>query len=162
MLWTWPLQLLAMRVPMLGEVLQTLALARLAWSLHLTLDTGMDLRHALKLSLGSTHNAHYLRHTATIDKAVARGDSLYEAFLETDAFPLDFLDALHTGEQSGRTVETMGLLSRQYQERSQAAMRILTMIAGFAVWAVIAAIIILLIFRIFSFYLGSINSALKG
>ena len=36
------------------------------------------------------------------------------------------------------------------------------MFAGFAVWAMVAALIILLIFRIFSFYLGTINDALKG
>lgn len=162
MLWTWPLQLAAMRVPMLGDVLQTLALSRLAWSLHLTLDTGMELRRALKLSLRSTQNAHFLRHATTIDKAVSRGESLHEAFLATDAFPLDFLDALQTGEQSGKVVETMGLLSRQYQERAQAATRVLTMLAGFAVWCVIATLIVLLIFRVFSFYLGAINDALKG
>jgi type IV pilus assembly protein PilC len=161
-LWVAPVQIALMRVPMLGQVLQTLALARLAWSLHLTLDTGMQLRRALKLSLNSTQNAFFTRHDRSIDRSVASGNALCEAFGQTDAFPLEFLDALQTGEQAGRTVETMEILSRQYQERAQAATRILTMLAGFAVWGLIAVLIILLIFRIFSFYLGAINSALNG
>lgn len=161
-LWVAPIQVALMRVPMLGQVLQTLALARLAWSLHLTLDTGMELRRALKLSLDSTQNAFFTRHERSIDRSVTSGNSLYEAFDQTDAFPREFLDALQTGEQSGRTVETMEILSRQYQDRAQAATRILTMLAGFAVWALIALLIIMLIFRVFSFYLGAINSALNG
>jgi type II secretory pathway component PulF len=162
LLWTAPLQIALVRVPMLGQAIQTLALARLAWSLHLTLDTGMNLRQALKLSLQSTHNAHFTRRQRTIDKSVAAGNSLYEAFAETDAFPIEFLDALHTGEQAGRLVETMKILSGQYQDQAQAAMRVLTIVAGSAVWAIIALFIILMILRIFSFYLGTINSALTG
>jgi len=162
MFWTEPIQLLLARVPMLGPVLQTLALARLTWSLHLTLDTGMDLRRALKLSLRSTRNASFTRPMAAIDQAVARGESLYEAFWRTGVFPTDFLDALHTGEQAGRIVETMEVLSRQYQDRAQAATRVLTMLAGFAVWCMVAAFIILLIFRIALFYIGTINNAVNG
>jgi len=160
--WVAPIQIALIRVPMLGQAIRTLALARLAWSLHLTLNTGMPLRHALQLSLQSTHNAHFTRHLRTIDKSVAAGNSLYESFLQTDAFPIEFLDALHTGEEAGRLVETMAILSRQYQDQAQAAMRVLTMVAGVAVWAVIAVFIIMMIFRIFSFYIGTINNALSG
>lgn len=162
MLWTQPVQLLLARLPVLGPVLQTLALARLAWSLHLTLDTGMDLRRGLALSLQSTRNAYFTQQIPRIDKAIAAGESLHEAFRRCGVFPPEFLDALHAGEQAGRVVETMRLLSRQYQDRAQAAVKVLTMLAGFAVWAVIAALIIFLIFRIFSFYLGAINDALRG
>lgn len=161
-LWVAPIQIALIRVPVLGQAIRTLALSRLAWSLHLTLDTGMNLRHALQLSLQSTHNAYFTRHLRSIDKSVAAGNSLYESFLQTDAFPIEFLDALHTGEQAGRLVETMAILSRQYQDQAQAAMRVLTMVAGTSVWAVIALFIILMIFRIFSFYLGTINNALNG
>jgi type IV pilus assembly protein PilC len=161
-LWVAPIQIALVKVPTLGRVLQTLALARMAWALHLTLDTGMELRRALKLSLESSHNAYFTRCHRKIDASIASGESLYESFRRANVFPADFLDTLHAGEESGRIVEAMAVLCRQYQEQAQAALKVLTILAGTVVWALIAAVIILLIFRIFSFYLGAINSALHG
>ena len=63
-----PIQRALLRLPVLGKVLETLALARLAWSMHLTLNTGMDVRAALKLSLRSTRNARF---TGQIPQIVA-------------------------------------------------------------------------------------------
>jgi type IV pilus assembly protein PilC len=161
-LWTRPLQKAVLRVPGVGPCLQTLALARLAWTLHVTLETGMDLRRALPLSLRSTRNARYSEDTDEVVKSVMAGWEVSEALDATGAYPRDFLDTLAVGEQSGQVPESMAILSRQYQDQAQRALGVLTLFAGFAVWAMVAALIILLIFRIFSFYLGTINDALKG
>jgi len=158
--WTRPIQHLAMRVPRLGKALETLAIARLAWVLHLTQDAGMALRPSLKLALQSTGNARYMDVVPTVDEVIARGDTIEEAFRASGVFPREFLDAVLVGEQSGRLVESMAVLSRQYHERADAAMRVLTMLAGYVVWIFIAGIIILVIFRIFSFYLNSIRQAM--
>ena len=160
--WTRPIQYLVMRVPQLGKALETLAIARLAWALHLTQNAGMDLRPSLKLALQSTGNARYIDAVPGVDKVIARGDTIEEAFRASGVFPGEFLDAVHVGEQSGRLVESLAVLSRQYHERADAAMRVLTMAAGFAVWMLIAAVIILVIFRIFSYYVGVLNNAASG
>jgi type IV pilus assembly protein PilC len=159
--WTRPLQRFVLRVPMLGSALETLALARLAWSMHLTLGAGMEIRRALSLSLRSTGNARYLDQITTVEAEIGRGNSIHEAFLRAGNYPVDFLDALSVGEESGRVVESMGLLSQQYTERARSAMAVLTTLAGFAVWAMVAAIIIALIFRLFGFYIGAIRDAAK-
>ena len=44
LVWTKPIQRLVLQLPGIGRPLQTLALARLAWSMHVTLDAGMDVR----------------------------------------------------------------------------------------------------------------------
>ena len=159
LLWAGPLQRGILRLPILGPALRTLALARLAWSMHLTLNPGMELRRALRLSLSSARNARYAGKIKRVDAAIAAGESIYEAFRGAGCFPADFLDSLHVGEQSGRLVESMALLSRQYQDQARRALATLTKIAGFAVWAVVASLIISLIFRLFSFYLGILNGA---
>jgi type IV pilus assembly protein PilC len=159
MLWVRPLQRLVMQVPWLGGCLQTLALSRLAWSLNVTMETGMDLRHALALSLGSTQNARYTDHIEEVVTQVARGDEIYEAFAETRAFPAEFLATLEVGERSGRLPETMAILARQYQDQARRTLAVLTTLAGFGVWAVIALIIIAMIFQVFSFYLNVLNEA---
>ena len=161
LVWTRPLQRAAMRVPGIGGCLQTLALSRLAWSLHVTMETGMDLRHSLALSLGSTHNARYTDYSDQVVTQVVRGREIHEAFSETGVFPRDFLDTLEVGERSGRLPESMALLSQQYQDQARRALATLTILAGFAVWGLVALLIIAMIFRIAFFYIGVINDAVN-
>lgn len=142
------LQRLLMRVPVLGRPLQTLALARLAWALHLTLGAGMEVRRALALSLRTTNNARYTDRIPRMDAMIARGNSMHDAFLAAGVFPVDFLDSLAVAEESGKLVESMATLSRQYRDRARAALGTLTMLAAWAVWGVVALIIIGLIFRL--------------
>jgi type II secretory pathway component PulF len=159
--WTRPIQRFVMHIPMLGKSLQTLALARLAWSLNVTLQAGMEIRRALKLSLASTNNAIFTDNIDSIDSEIEQGNSIYEAFVEAGCFPDDFLDAMAVGEQSGKLDESMAVLSRQYQEQAQFALKTLNTVAAFLVWMIIAAFIIILIFRLAFFYIGEINQAAK-
>lgn len=161
LVWTRPLQRVVMALPGIGSCLQTLALSRLAWCLHVTMETGMDLRHALALSLGSTHNARYTDHSERVVSKVAGGQEIYEAFSATGVFPRDFLDTMEVGERSGRLPESMAVLSQQYQDQARRALATLTVLAGFAVWGLVAMLIIAMIFRLAMFYIGTINDALK-
>jgi type IV pilus assembly protein PilC len=162
LIWVRPIQRVVLRVPVLGPALRTLGLARLAWAMHLTLNAGMELRKALRLSLRNTGNALYIDAADKIDATIAAGNSIHEAFDNAGCFPPDFLDSVDVGEHSGRLVESMAHLSRQYQEQARAALATLTMAAGICVWALVAILIICLIFRLFSFYFNTLNNALKG
>ncbi|NUQ64541.1 MAG: type II secretion system F family protein [Pirellulales bacterium] len=160
LVWTRPIQRAVFKIPVLGSVAETIALSRLAWTLHLTFNAGMDVRRALKTSLEAAGNSRYTDHVPEFENSVRAGTSLFETFSATGDYPPEFLDTLRVGEQTGRVVESMAHLSGQYRDRAAAAMGTLTMLAGFAVWAMVAVIIILMIFRIFSFYLGAIQEAL--
>ena len=105
--WTRPIQRAVMKIPALGKALETLALARLAWSLSATLQSGMEIRRALKLSLASTNNAKYTDKIETIDEEIEQGNSIFEAFSQAGCFPAEFLDAIAVGEQSGKLDESM-------------------------------------------------------
>ena len=150
-----------MRVPQLGRALETLALARLAWAMHVTLNSGMEIRVGLA-NVAVEHAQRDLQaaHPRVL-AAVGAGQEVHEAFRETRVFPLDFLDAVQVGEESGQLVESMGNLSVQYQDEARAAMNTITVLIGLAVTALIAGLIIFLIFRVFGFYIGTINDALK-
>jgi type II secretory pathway component PulF len=160
-LWTRPIEYGALKVPVLGGALQTLALSRLAWSLQLTYGVGMDLQRALDMSLRSMQNRYYTDRCEDVVRSLRRGQEISQALALTGVFPNDFLDALEVGEKSGRLPETMATLSNQYQDRAQRALATLTTLAGFVVWALVASIIIFFIWRIFSFYLGALNNAMK-
>ncbi|NLE37465.1 MAG: hypothetical protein GX621_05510 [Pirellulaceae bacterium] len=158
-MWIRPIQRAVLRVPFIGPPLETLALSRLAWVMHLTMNTGMDVRRALRLSLESTNHARYIDQIPTIDRAIAGNDTIHEAFLQAGNYPADFLDSLAVGEESGRLIASMEHLSEQYQDRARSALAALMTVAGFLVWAVVAAIIVFIIFRLFFFYLGVLNDA---
>lgn len=161
MAWTGPVQLLLIRIPWLGGSLQTLAMSKLAWTMYLTLEAGMDLLRAIPLCLRSMGNVYYSQHTSEILQAVRAGHEVTEAFADTRVFPREFLDSLEVGERSGRLPETMEILSREYQDRAQRALVALTALAGFAVWVLVAGIIIMVIFRLFTAIMQPTYDALK-
>jgi type IV pilus assembly protein PilC len=159
-LWARPLERAAMRLPVVGSCLEKLAIARLAWVLHLTMNVAMDLRRVIPLVLRATGNDFYIRHTDQVVADVAAGMPIHEALAATAAFPADFLDALAVAEESGQTVESMDRLSQRYEEEAESALETLAKVAGFVVWLLVAAMIIVMIFRLFGFYIGTINDAL--
>lgn len=156
-----PLEALILAIPVLGRSLRTLALARFAWALEMTLDAGMDALEALPLSLRTSQSPRFRALCDEARQGIRRGEEIHEVLAGARAFPREFVDAIEVGEQSGRLPETMKIVSAQYQEQARHALAALTTFAGFAVWAVVAAIIVLMVFRLFSFYLGTINDALQ-
>ncbi|MEM8679846.1 MAG: type II secretion system F family protein [Planctomycetota bacterium] len=150
----------AIKVPMLGECVRTNSLARMAWSLGLAVDTGMGARQCMATALDSTSNAYYTELKPVVDPILASGVPFNEALRETNAFPLEFLDTLEVGEQSGRITECLNRLSEQYQDRARMQSVILTRVASFAVWGFMAIVVIFLIFRVAMSYIGTINSLL--
>ncbi len=161
LLWTRPLQRALLRLPGVGSALQKIALARLAWALHLALNVDMDLRRVVPLVLRATANDHYIRYTDQIVADVAGGRPLHVAFARSGAFPADFLDALAVAEESGRIVESMDRLSKRYEEETEAAIKTLAVIFGFAVAALVMGLIVLMIFRLAGFYVGTIQDAVE-
>ena len=160
--WAGPLQRLVCRTPGLGTALTTLALARLAWSMQITLNTGMDVRRAIRLSLQSTRHPRFLDAIDPADAVLAAHESIYEALAQTAAFPGEFLDSVHVGEQTGNLVEAMAHLAKEYRARAEIALAFLTAVAGRIVKGIVAIFIIVIIFRIFGWYMGILNNAIKG
>ena len=159
--WTRPLQRVVMRIPVLGGSLEKLALARLTWALHLVMNVEMDLRQVVPLVLRATGSDYYIQRTDQAVSLVANGHPLHEAFAATGVFPDTFLEALEVAEESGAIVESMERLSKRYEDEAETALKVLTTLAGVAVWLFVMGLIILLIFRIAGFYIGTINDALK-
>ena len=159
--WVAPLKTAALKLPVVGGALRTLALARMAWSLHLTLNTEMDLRRVMPLALRSTGFEWYERHAESVVGDIVAGREIHEALGRTRAFPSDFLAVIEVGETTGELVESLGRLTEQYEEQAQAAIQILARMAGFGIWMGVAGIIIFIIFRIFSANVGAINNALN-
>jgi type IV pilus assembly protein PilC len=144
-----PIQL-AMRLPLLGNCLKTMALARLAWSLGMALDAGVDARKAMSLALRSTQSPYYTTHLEAVDRSLLEGNEFNVALAQTGSFPDDFIQTLANAEIAGTCGDAMSRLAGEYRDRAQAASRTLTMIASFLIWGAVAVIFLVLIFQIFT------------
>jgi type IV pilus assembly protein PilC len=161
-MWVAPIQRFALRIPMLGTAIRTLSIARFAWTLHITLDTALDVKEALRLSLASTHNVEFTEQQARVQQVIGRGHPIHEALSEAGVFPNELIHSVQVGEQSGRLVETLEVLARQELEAARSAFAIFARLGGWVVWCLVAGLIIMLIFRLAGVYIGGINQALKG
>jgi type IV pilus assembly protein PilC len=159
-LWTRALQRLLLRLPVVGGSLQKIALAQMAWVLHLTMNVAMDVRRSAGLALRATGNDFYVRHVEEVSKSIKSGMPLAEALSRTGAFPANFIETLAVGEESGQIVESMERLADRYEDESTAAIRVLAVLAGALVFALVAAIITWLIFRLFNAYMAPVREAL--
>ena len=118
--------LLAMRIPVLGKCLESLALSRLTWSLALALDSGMDARRAVELSIRAAQNPYYESSLPRVTAGIRANREFHESFADGEVFPQDFLDQLETAEIAGATTESLLRLAKEYEDRARTAMRVLT------------------------------------
>jgi type II secretory pathway component PulF len=161
---TWPV-LFLMRVPMIGKCIETMALARMAWSLAMANNAGMDPRRSIKLALRSSNNPYYKSFQQKIDGALANGAEIHEALARTHAFPSEFVDVVSNGELSGTLPESLLRLSQDYRSRAESSSGILTRLASGAVWAlvvvILAAAVIRFAFVVLGGYYGTVNELLN-
>ena len=142
------------RTPVVGRCLCALAVGRFCLALRLTMETGMSITRALKLSFHAADNAAF---TARLDRAtdsVKRGDDLTVALTATGLFPEEFRHILSTAEESGRMTEVLSQEAEHYHEEAGRRMTVLTVMLSVMVWLTVAAFIILMIFRFFLAYIG--------
>jgi type IV pilus assembly protein PilC len=152
---------LLMRLPVVGRTIRTMALARLAWTLGLALNAGMDACRAIRLALLSTQHRYFIRHTPDVEATIVRGGQFHEALRKTRTMPDEFLQALENAEVTGTETESLRHLSQDYAQRALAAATTLGYLATLATWGMIAALLIAVFFHLFfSLYLNPINEAL--
>jgi type IV pilus assembly protein PilC len=158
-----PLFRLFMHVPGIGRGLRIIAMSRLSWSLAMATDSDLPADRAVELAVRSTQNGYYTDRLEAIKLAIRRGGEMYEGFAAAGIYPPEFLEALQTGELSGRVSETMVVVAKDYDERATMWYRGLTFACGAAVVILIAGLFIFMIFHLFNnLYMKPINDTLKG
>lgn len=149
-------------VPILGPCLRALALARFCLALRMTLDTGLPIATALRLSLRATGNEAFAARSPAVEKSLRSGDDLALALAGTGLFSEEFQNIVAVGEESGRLPEVMDQQAQHYQEAAGRRLTVLTVAASVVVWLVVAIAIIVVVFRLFAFYLKMIDPATHG
>ncbi len=143
--------------PAIGSCLEALVMSRFTLALQLTLDTGLSITNALRLSLNATGNAHFSSHADMVAQALKDGQTLYEALQATGLFSDDFLNMVASSEESGRVPEMMRHQAQYYHEEATRRMKTVTMLAAQGVWLCSAGFIIWAIFRLAGIYLDALK-----
>jgi len=150
------------KIPVVGNCIKTMAIARFSWTFSMALNAGVDARKSMKLALRSTHNRYFNSRRGQIDVDIQQGRSFHAALRESGVFPKDFLDTFETAEISGTQSESLDQLAVYYQEKAETAAKVLTRVASTLIYIVTVGIIVILIFKLFySLYLNPINEILN-
>lgn len=149
---------LLMRVPALGACLEALAMGRFALALQLTLDSGLPIVQALRLSLQATGNGVYQSQAPGILQALKSGKDLTSALTQSGVFPEEFLHMVASAEEGGRVPEMMRHQAAYYHEEAERRLKTLTRLLSGAVWLVYAIFMIIAIFSIARQYLSALGA----
>jgi type II secretory pathway component PulF len=139
----------AMKIPVIGGCLRMLALSRMAWSLAMAIDAGMEVQRSVRLALQSTQNPYYISHVDAANRTIERGGEINEALRGAGDYPAEFLDVLTTGELTGQVSESMVRLSEDYRRRVEGTLRILAVLGGVLALLMVALFIASLIIFMF-------------
>jgi type IV pilus assembly protein PilC len=150
-----------LRLPVIGPCLRALALTRFCLALRLTLETGMSITKALRLSLRAAGNAAFAESYPIVKEHLDKGEELTVALAATGLFPEDFRNILANAEEGGRTTDVLEHQTQYYQEEASRRLTILTIAASWAVWLMVAVLIIVVIFRIVLSYLALLDSLMQ-
>lgn len=148
---------LLLRLPAIGPCLEALVLGRFAMSLHVTLDAGMPIVPAMRLSLEATGNAAYASRANVITRAIKNGEDLTLAMTHGHIFPDQFINMVASGEEGGRVPEIMRHQAGYYFEEASRRLTTLTRLATLGVWLIYAVFMVIAIFKIASIYLGQLG-----
>jgi type IV pilus assembly protein PilC len=146
-----------LRLPVLGGCLEALALQRFTTALGLTMDSGMPVERAVRLSLEATGNAAYAARADAAVAAVGAGESLTEAVAGAGGFPEAFVHTLALAEESGQVPEVMRRQAEHYREEAEVRMQRLAKVATFGVYGLYMLFMVVAIFRIAGLYLGALG-----
>ena len=149
------------KIPVLGPAIQTLTISRFCWTMSLSLDAGLDPIRSIDLSLDSTGSDYYRGVHESAKQAILDGATLAGAFQATSVFPEDFIARVDIAEHSGTDAESMEHLAKEYDQRAESAVRIMSGIATGIVRVTISLMLIFFIFRIAQTYLGALDGAME-
>jgi type IV pilus assembly protein PilC len=117
--WVWDRFLL--RLPILGNLLQKIAVSRMTRTLSTLIAGGVPMLEALKITSTTTGNALIEKQILDARQLVSEGKTLHDAFQEAGTFPLMMIQMVNVGEATGTLDEMLTKLANFYDDEVEAA-----------------------------------------
>lgn len=117
---------LALKMPIIGDILDKSAVARFARTLSTTFSAGVPLVDALESVSGAAGNVVYYDAIQKIKLDVSSGVQLNYSMKQTDVFPNMVIQMVAIGEESGALDEMLDKAATYYEEQVDASVDGLT------------------------------------
>ncbi|MFO7787203.1 MAG: type II secretion system F family protein [Halospina sp.] len=105
-----------LRVPIIGPILEQIALSRFSRNFATTLAAGMPVTSALSVVADANSNAWVAHHLHEMRSSIERGDSLLRAARESELFTPLILQMISVGEETGSVDEMLTNVADFYDE----------------------------------------------
>lgn len=117
---------LALKLPVVGSIVEKSAVARYARTLATTFAAGVPIVDALKSISGSTGNRVYQEAVAGLRTSVATGQPLYVSMRGSGVFPNMVVQMVAVGEEAGALDDMLARSATYYEEQVDNAVENLT------------------------------------
>ncbi|GDX98296.1 type II secretion system protein F [Phycisphaerae bacterium] len=117
---------LSLRIPKLGTFTRVYATARIIRVLATLLEGKVPLLDALSLAKHSVPNTYYISLMRRAEEAVLRGESLSQGLSDPTLVPPAVLEAVKSGERSGRLADVLGSVAEYMDEDTQTTIKTVT------------------------------------
>lgn len=137
-----------MMTPVMGKLCRTLDTSRFARTLGTLLDAGVDVGSSVDLTARAMAMTPMRDAVLSVREKIARGTELSVALAPTRQFDREVIAVLESGEETGKTPESLEHLADDYEERAalmvknmgQLIQPLLTVLLGLLVLFVILAV----------------------
>jgi type II secretory pathway component PulF len=118
-----------LRLPLVGELLKKIEIARFARTLSILLRNGVAIDMSLKVLTATVSNIFFQKQISKIERDIKEGFSLNEAMKRIHVFPRPFINVITVGEESGTLDTVLDNISDDYnKEISRRIKTILTIL----------------------------------
>jgi general secretion pathway protein F len=135
-------------VPLVGQVLRKIEVARAVRTLGTLLSSGVPLLGALDVAREGAGNRVIAGALAAVHGGVKRGEGLARPMTETGAFPTLVLHMVRVGEETGRLDEMLGKIASTYEREVRVSVRRLVATLEPAILVVMAGLVLTIVLAI--------------
>jgi type IV pilus assembly protein PilC len=132
---------LAMRLPLIGNLFHLISLERFCRVLASLASAGVPLPLAIGLSADSTNNSLFQSQMVGVREALVRGGGLYDPMVETGLFPIAARQMIQVGERTGMLGNQLGKAASYYEREVAFTMKKATELFQPAVILLVALIV---------------------
>ena len=141
---------LLLKIPLIGNLISTLALAQLTRTLSLLLASGVPLLQALDISTKALTNQSYRSALIKTQEAVAEGIPLSVALGSSPLFPGIVTHLISVGERSGSLEHTLQIVATRYEKEFEESTKrylnilepVMILVMGLVVELVVIAVLL--------------------
>ncbi|HMA54484.1 MAG TPA: type II secretion system F family protein [Acidobacteriota bacterium] len=117
----WTTDRLLLKIPIIGPLLNKVALTRLTRTLSTLVSGGVPMLESLKIASTTAGNVILESQVLEARKTVSEGKTLNESFREAGQFPTMMLQMINVGEATGTLDEMLNKLANFYDEEVDVA-----------------------------------------